>query len=219
MRRFSKFFNTFRLLRARGPRNLLFQRSADLTRKVMKGLKTYRFCRQRRHLCVYLGGLVLFACHQPQRCSFTDGTWQLVAGGAGWCDWYIPACGQPAERLGQDGRSRWHGDGSGIVCVYISNVLQATISSRRIAPQSCQCTFDKHDGLLRRDKLKTLSRQLATHVVGMRPENLNDLLNQPFVFDGSKTVAQVVSEAANKVQTPIKINGFVRYAMLLRLHY
>jgi hypothetical protein len=61
-----------------------------------------------------------------------------------------------------------------------------------------------------RDKLKALSRQLATHVVGMRPENLDDFLSQQFVFDGAKTVAQVVNEAASEAQGPIKITGFVR---------
>lgn len=39
------------------------------------------------------------------------------------------------------------------------------------------------------------------------------LLEQPFVLDGSKTVAQVVKEAAGKAGAPVAIKGFVRYAL------
>ncbi len=39
------------------------------------------------------------------------------------------------------------------------------------------------------------------------------LLDQPFVHDGGKTVAQAVKEAEGKVGAPIKIAGFVRMAL------
>ena len=41
------------------------------------------------------------------------------------------------------------------------------------------------------------------------------LLEQPFIFDdsGKKSVAQAVKEAEGKVGGPIKITGFVRYAL------
>lgn len=39
------------------------------------------------------------------------------------------------------------------------------------------------------------------------------LLEQPFIFDDKKTVAQAVKEAEGKVGGPIKITGFVRYAL------
>jgi len=39
------------------------------------------------------------------------------------------------------------------------------------------------------------------------------LLEQPFVHDGSKTVAQVVKEAAGKAGAPVALTGFVRYAL------
>lgn len=39
------------------------------------------------------------------------------------------------------------------------------------------------------------------------------LLEQPFVHDGSKTVAQVLKEAAGKVGGEVKLTGFVRYAL------
>jgi elongation factor Ts len=40
-------------------------------------------------------------------------------------------------------------------------------------------------------------------------------LEQPFIFDdsGKKSVAQAVKEAEGKVGGPIKITGFVRYAL------
>jgi elongation factor Ts len=39
------------------------------------------------------------------------------------------------------------------------------------------------------------------------------LLEQPFVHDPGKTVAQAVKEAEGKVGAPVKITGFVRYAL------
>ena len=39
------------------------------------------------------------------------------------------------------------------------------------------------------------------------------LLEQPFVHDGSKTVSQVLKEAEGKAGSPVKLTGFVRYAL------
>lgn len=39
------------------------------------------------------------------------------------------------------------------------------------------------------------------------------LLEQPFIHDSAKTVAQAVKEAEGKVGGPIKVTGFVRYAL------
>jgi elongation factor Ts len=39
------------------------------------------------------------------------------------------------------------------------------------------------------------------------------LLEQPFIFDDKKNVAQAVKEAEGKVGAPIKVVGFVRYAL------
>jgi elongation factor Ts len=38
----------------------------------------------------------------------------------------------------------------------------------------------------------------------------NCLLEQPYVHDGAKTVAQAIAEAANKAGAPVKLTGFVR---------
>jgi len=39
------------------------------------------------------------------------------------------------------------------------------------------------------------------------------LLDQPFIFDDKKSVAQAMKENEGKVRAPIKITGFVRYAL------
>ena len=39
------------------------------------------------------------------------------------------------------------------------------------------------------------------------------LLDQPFIFDETKSVAQAVKEAEGKVGGPIKVTGFVRFAL------
>jgi elongation factor Ts len=39
------------------------------------------------------------------------------------------------------------------------------------------------------------------------------LLDQPYIHDPAKSVAQAIKEAEGKVGVPIKISGFVRYAL------
>ncbi len=39
------------------------------------------------------------------------------------------------------------------------------------------------------------------------------LLDQPFILDDKKSVAQAVKEAEGKVGGPIKVTGFVRFAL------
>jgi len=39
------------------------------------------------------------------------------------------------------------------------------------------------------------------------------LLDQPFIFDDKKTVAQAIKEAESKAGAPIKIVGFKRFAL------
>ncbi len=39
------------------------------------------------------------------------------------------------------------------------------------------------------------------------------LLEQPFIHDDKKSVAQALKEAEGKVGGPIKVTGFVRYAL------
>jgi elongation factor Ts len=39
------------------------------------------------------------------------------------------------------------------------------------------------------------------------------LVDQGFIFDDKKSVAQAVKEAETKVGAPIKINGFMRFAL------
>ncbi len=41
----------------------------------------------------------------------------------------------------------------------------------------------------------------------------NCLLDQPYVHDPSKSVSQVVKDAEGKVGGPVKLTGFVRYAL------
>ena len=39
------------------------------------------------------------------------------------------------------------------------------------------------------------------------------LLEQPFIFDDKKSVGQALKEAEGKVGAPVKVTGFVRYAL------
>ncbi len=91
------------------------------------------------------------------------------------------------------------------------------------------------------EELSALGRQLAMHVAATNPQALDPagldpavvkrekdvladkyrqqgkaevcLLEQAFIHDSGKSVAQAVKEAEGKIGAPVKITGFVRYAL------
>ncbi len=54
------------------------------------------------------------------------------------------------------------------------------------------------DFVANNDEFKALARDLAMHACAMMPETVEDMLAQPFVKDGEKTVKQKLDEAVQK---------------------
>ena len=48
---------------------------------------------------------------------------------------------------------------------------------------------------------------------GVRTKLAGEFLEQPFVHDPSKSVAQILKEAESKVGKPVSLKGFVRFAL------
>ncbi|MCJ2047890.1 translation elongation factor Ts [Methylobacterium sp. J-078] len=78
-----------------------------------------------------------------------------------------------------------------------------------------QTTLDREINILREKNAGKPENVLAKIVESGLKSYYKEvtLLEQPFVHDGSKTVAQVLKEAEGKAGAPVKLTAFVRYAL------
>lgn len=60
---------------------------------------------------------------------------------------------------------------------------------------------------------KELAHSLAMQITAMAPQNLDELLSQPFIKNPTQTVQEVVEEYIAKLGENIKIGKFVRYEL------
>lgn len=58
-----------------------------------------------------------------------------------------------------------------------------------------------------------LCKELALQVASMNPQNVEELLGQEYVRDGSRRVEELVKEVGGKTGENIKVKRFVRYEL------
>ena len=66
------------------------------------------------------------------------------------------------------------------------------------------------DFVAKNEQFKELAHDLAMHIAAMDPENLEELLEQPFIKDEAKKISDLVNETIAKLGENIKIGKFVR---------
>jgi len=69
------------------------------------------------------------------------------------------------------------------------------------------------DFVARNEDFKNLAHDLAMHIAAMNPNNEKELLEQPFIKDGEKTIDNLVKELIAKLGENIKIGKFVRLSI------
>jgi elongation factor Ts len=69
------------------------------------------------------------------------------------------------------------------------------------------------DFVAKTDEFKELVKDLTLHIAASDPEDLDELLEQPFVKDSAKTVGDVVQEANAKLGENIVVRRFSRLAL------
>ncbi|MDP3732919.1 MAG: translation elongation factor Ts [Candidatus Daviesbacteria bacterium] len=67
------------------------------------------------------------------------------------------------------------------------------------------------DFVAKSPEFKNLAHEICLHVAAMNPENVEVLLESPWVKDGSKTIKNLITEAVAKVGENIEVKRFVRY--------
>ncbi|MBS3902968.1 MAG: translation elongation factor Ts [Anaplasmataceae bacterium] len=66
------------------------------------------------------------------------------------------------------------------------------------------------DFVVRSDDFKKLAKELAMQIAAVPAENIEELLEQPYMRDDSKTIDSVIKEVAARVGENIKLKAFSR---------
>jgi elongation factor Ts len=69
------------------------------------------------------------------------------------------------------------------------------------------------DFVARNDTFKTLVHDLALQIASMAPKDIEELLNQSFIKNETKTIKDLISEVIAKTGENIKVVRFTRYEL------
>ena len=93
--------------------------------------------------------------------------------------------------------------GSGVLETYVHNGRIGVILELR-----CETDF-----VAKTEVFKTLAHDLAMHIASMAPENIDELLEQPFIKDEKVKVGSLITQAIAKTGENIKLERFCRYEL------
>lgn len=94
--------------------------------------------------------------------------------------------------------------GEGIVEAYI----HATKKVGSMVELLCETDF-----VARNPLFTQLAHEVAMHIAAMDPENLSELLKQPFIKDQDISVEELIQQYIAKIGENIKIGKFVRFQL------
>jgi elongation factor Ts len=69
------------------------------------------------------------------------------------------------------------------------------------------------DFVSKNSEFGALARELAMQVAAMNPENVDELLKEPYIKDETKTIKNLLNEATQKFGEHIEISQFVRISV------
>jgi len=69
------------------------------------------------------------------------------------------------------------------------------------------------DFVAKTDEFEALCKEIAMQIVSMSPVDVEELLAQPYIRDGSKTIEQLVKELIGKTGENIRVIRFARFKL------
>lgn len=69
------------------------------------------------------------------------------------------------------------------------------------------------DFVAKNDTFKQLAHEIALQIASMDPKNVDDLMDQPYIKDESKTIKELINENILKIGENIYIKKFNRYEL------
>ncbi len=91
--------------------------------------------------------------------------------------------------------------GAGFLETYLHNGRVGVLMEIR-----CETDF-----VARSEPFKTLAHELTMQIAAMNPQDVSELLNQPYIKDEETTVEKLIKNTVAKVGENIKIERFCRY--------
>lgn len=91
---------------------------------------------------------------------------------------------------------------------YIFAYIHQTGRVASLVKLACETDF-----VARTDDFKTLGHEIAMQVTSMNPKNIEELLGQEWIRDGSKTIEQLIKEHIAKLGENIQVIEFARMAL------
>lgn len=88
--------------------------------------------------------------------------------------------------------------GAGTVASYVHSNAQVGA----IVLLMCETDF-----VSKNEAFTTLARDIAMHAAAMKPESIEELMQQPFIKDQDKTIADLISEATQKFGERIEVGS------------
>ena len=67
------------------------------------------------------------------------------------------------------------------------------------------------DFVAKTDEFKHLAKEVAMQIAAMNPKDVDELLKQDYIRDGSKTIEKMVKEVIGKLGENITVKRFVRF--------
>ncbi len=94
--------------------------------------------------------------------------------------------------------------GAGVVSAYVHNSAQVG---------AMVVLNSETDFVSKNEEFGSLARDIAMHVSAMQPADKDELLQQQYIKDPSKTIAGLLQEATQKFGERVDIGGFSRFAV------
>lgn len=91
---------------------------------------------------------------------------------------------------------------------FVGSYVHMTGKVAAMVALTCETDF-----VARTEDFKNLAREVAMQVASMNPENVEELLNQPYIRDAKKTIKDLVKETAGKVGENIVVREISRMAI------
>lgn len=88
----------------------------------------------------------------------------------------------------------------------ISSYIHATKNVGALVELACETDF-----VAKNPEFVALAYDVAMHVAAMNPKDMDEMLSQPFVKDGSKTVNELIQSGIQKFGENTKVQRFNRY--------
>lgn len=91
---------------------------------------------------------------------------------------------------------------------YIASYVHANNRVAALVEIMCETDF-----VARNPEFQAMAKEVAMQVTAMNPANVEELLQQEYLRDGSLTIEQLVKQLSGKIGEKFVVNRFVRYSV------